>query len=382
MNKRTITYGALLVLIATLFILVGKLSKKPTPVQIEKKQSVQNVTTQTASASETLTKTIQYPATVTGEQEVQINAQTAGTATEVNFSLGDKVSEGSLLVKIDSSGAQSEVGDQGFKSSIVNQSQISVEQAQEQLSQAKKNYRDLKKVYDKQKKNPTLTVTVSKAQLDVAKKQLDIDELGIKNAKVGLKGILDNHLVVSPLSGYVTQKAVSEGDSVSVGQLLMAVSKTNNIKVQFFVDQDQLSSISKGMEITVIDSNGNKSPLVIRNISPQADLTTRRFLVEAFPKDLNNQTLIPGTVVSIEFSVTQKSSHPGALILPLSAVNIGQNENYIFIAKDGQAKKINVNILNVEGETAEISADIKSDDKIIINGSKLVQDGNPINITQ
>ncbi len=382
MNKKTIAYGTVLVITAVLFVSVGYFSKKPVPVQTEKKLSVQDVTVQTASASEKLTKIIQYPATVVGDQEVRIIAQASGTAAEVNFSLGDKIDEGFLLVKIDNAGNQSKVGEDGFKSSAIQQSQLSVDQAEKQLEQTKKNYQDLKKVYDKQKKNPTLAVTVSKAQVDVARKQIDIDELQIKNAKIGLRGSLDDHLIVSPFSGYITQKAIAVGDSVSVGQLLATISKTANIKIQFFVDQNQLNSITKGLEISLVDFNGNKFPFLVKNIAPQADPTTGRFLVEAFPKEVSDSLPLLGTVVSVEFAVEQKPANTGALILPLSAVNIGQNENYIFLAENGLAKKVNIDVLTVEGETAEISAKIASDAKIIVKGSKLVQDGSPINIIQ
>ncbi|MFA5925832.1 MAG: efflux RND transporter periplasmic adaptor subunit [Parcubacteria group bacterium] len=382
LSKQRIILFFLIVAVAALFIFLARSSRKQAPVTGEPPRFPQDVSVQSVANSQSFAETIQYPAIIAGDQEIEITSKSSGTAAVVNYSLGSRVGAGSLLVRIDDSGNKQKVGESGFKSADVQQSQLSVEQAKEQLELDKKTYNNLKDQYDYEKKNPTLEKTVTKTQKDAAKEAVDLAEIQLKNAKVGYKGSLDDHLITSPISGYVTQKMVETGDSISVGQSLFKVSKTANVKVQFYVDENQLSSVSRGLEIALTDNKGSEIPFIVRNISPQADSATKRFLIEAYPKQPGNSDLLSGTVVSVSFSVEKTPGESGALILPLSAINVGQNENYIFIAENGKAKKINVDILNVTGETADIKADLPPDSEVIIQGSKLVQDGQEISITQ
>lgn len=370
----------ILIIIAALFFVIFRFTKKPPVAQEEKSKQPLSVSVQTAQNSKALTQDIKYPATVVGNQEIKLTAKSAGNAAEVNFELGKKVSAGSLLVKIDNTGNTLEVGDEGFRSAQIQQDQLSVNQAEEQLKTARKTRNKLQSAYNTQKKNLKLTKTVSKAQIIAAEGQVEVAEVQLENAQVGLKSGLDDHLITSPITGYVTSKSISTGDSITLGQELATISKTADVKVQFFVDREQLASITEGMKVGLIDSNGNSYPVIVKNISPDADSTTRRFLVEAFPEESNSSVFLSGTIMTVSFPVTITPQQAGDLILPLAAITIGQNESYIFLMENNRAKKVVVSVQNVQGGTAEIKVDTPESSKIIVSGSKLVQDGDPVQI--
>ena len=382
LSKKRIILGILLVAIAALFVFLARSPKKQSPAAAITPKSSQDVSIQSISDSQSFTQNIRYPATVVGDQEIEVTAKSTGTATVSNFHLGSRVGAGSLLVRIDDLGSNQRIGESGFQSTDVQQSQLSVEQAEEQLELSKKTYDNIKDQYEYEKKHPELTKTVTKEQRDAAKEAVELAEIQLKNQKVGYRGSLDDHLITSPIAGYVTQKMIETGDSISIGQPLFHISKTANVKVQFFVDENQLSSIMKGLEIELGDNSGNKIPFIVQNISPQADNLTKRFLIEAYPKTPLSGDLLSGTIVTVSFSFIKTPSESGAIILPLSAINIGQNENYIFIAENGKAKKISVDIADVTGETADIKTNLPPNAEIIIQGSKLVRDGQDINIVQ
>ena len=379
MNKKKII-GSIVVL-AIVFVVVAKISSKKPLVVAEKPQLPQSVSVQAASDSKVLATEVQYPAIIVGDQEVQITAKSAGTITVDQYGIGDKVNAGTLLARVDDTGSISQSGDAGFQSVQVQQSQLSQDQAQESLSLAKKNYKDLKSAYDDQKSNSAMPQTVSKAQVDSANKQIDIAELQLSSANVGANNVLDNHLITSPIAGVVINKAVSVGDSVSVGQLIATISKSSNMKIQFYVDQDQLSSLLVGQQISAQDGAGNNLQMKITNIAAAADPVTRRFLVEAAPQNVQGQ-LFSGTILTVTIKNSISPQNSANFILPLSDINVGQNESYIFVADNNVAKKVDVTVANVNGESAEISANISPDALIITDGSKLVQDGETIAIKQ
>lgn len=345
------------VVLAAIFALVLCFSKRQTTTNQPAPKEALIVSIQSAKDSTSLTQTLEYPAITAGDQQITLSANVSGTITSLGFDLGDKVFQGKQLVVIDEVGNNSGSGENGLKSYNVQALELSVESAQEKYKSAKRTYED-----DKTYAN---------------KKAKEVAEIDLETAKVNLNGALNNRLVVSPISGTITQRLVSEGDSVSIGQKIATISKTALTKVQFFADKEELPNFKIGTKIN-INEDGTVIPGSITRISPIADAITKRFLIEAKPTGKN--PLIIGSVINISLEMTKTPTASGNLILPLSAIIISQNESYIFIIDNEHAKKIIVEIVKVQGEYAEVKTNISTDAQIIINGSKLVQDGEEVSV--
>lgn len=344
-----------IVLIAIIAVLAFRFSQKKPAVDeaVEKKPTL--VSTQTVDASHNFRKTITYPAIVASNQQATLTAKTSGTITRLNFDLGKKVSQGQRLATIDSVGASSEVGKNGLQSSRIQSLELAVKSAKE-------NFRVVRNAYNRDE-------TYDK------KKAKEIAEISLRSAEADLKGALDDQFVVAPISGTIVNKAVSVGDSISTGQSIATISQLGKLEIQFFVDKDELPHFKIGDEVNIIQDN-SLAKAKISLISPQADESTKRFLIKAAP--LNSQDYTIGSVVTVEFAMNYTPQSQENLVLPLSSIVISQNENYIFITKDKKVIKTNVEIIRVFGEMAEIKASLNNDDEIIINGSKLVKEGEEI----
>lgn len=367
MSKHKIILSISVVLIS--FLIVGKLSIKKTVLEVEETRKPASVSAQSVSDSRQYSQKIEYPASVVGDQEIQITAKSAGTVTIAPGNIGESISAGALLAKIDDT-TTLDFGEAGLRS-------LQVQQAENSVDQAKKAYNLAKDLYEKLKKSDTATG----AEIDSAKTQRDIAKLQYENAKLGLTGSVDNHLITSPISGIITNKAVSVGDSVSVGQPLATVSRSSKIKVRFYVDLDQRNKLIRGQEISATDADGNLLPLLIQNISAVADQTTKRFLIEAYPKRQTAPTLLSGTIVRVSITKILKPQNGDNFLLPLSAINIGQNESHIFVIdSENLSRKVAVNIVNVNGEIAEIKTDLPEDSLIITNGNKSIHDGETVSV--
>jgi RND family efflux transporter MFP subunit len=361
MNKKKII--ASILIISGLFIVALKYqSKKPIPAKQATKQ-VTTVVARSVADSKNLLQTNQYPANIVGDQQVDITSKTAGTVIIAPGNIGSGVAVGSLLARVDDSSSLG-VGEAGLKS-------LQVQQAEIAAQQAKKSYDLAKDAYDNLKKSSLSTNT----QKDSAKTQRDIAKLQYENATLGLSGSIDNHLLKSPISGVITNKAVSVGDSVSVGQLIASISKSSVVKVQFYVDADHRNLLRSGQKISAINADGESVSLLIKNIAAAADQTTKRFLIEAYPEKQGSQSLLSGTIITVSIESNIKPKDSKNFILPLSAINVGQNESSIFVLDNKVVKKEIVTIVNVDGENAEISSNILPETLIIINGNKLVHEG-------
>jgi RND family efflux transporter MFP subunit len=197
---------------------------------------------------------------------------------------------------------------------------------------------------------------------------------------MALQSLYDAHSVISPLTGTITKVFINNGEAVAAGQPILTVSQTQNIKVQFYVEPDNSLAIKPGLAVKVMTDNSNSYDGIISAVSPQADAITRRFLVEV--KLDKNDNLFLGTVATVKLSLIKTAGEPGLIIIPLSAVNVSQNGNYIFIAENGQAKKVPVTIKEVLGEVAKIKVDLLSEAIIIIDGNKLLTEGQAVSLMQ
>jgi RND family efflux transporter MFP subunit len=218
------------------------------------------------------------------------------------------------------------------------------------------------------------------SQVQSAKTQMETAQSQYNNAVTSLQSLYDAHSVISPLNGTITKIYVQNGEAVAAGQPVLTVSQTQNIKVQFYVEPDNLNAITPGLMVKVETSNNSESDGIISAVSPQADAVTRRFLVEV--KLEKTDGLLLGTVATVKLSLTKNATESGALILPIAAVTIGQNGSYIFIDDNNQAKKVDVQVENVIGELVQIKADLAPEAIIITEGNKLLSEGQAISLTQ
>jgi len=219
----------------------------------------------------------------------------------------------------------------------------------------------------------------SKSQVDGAQSQIDALSGQADLARIQV----DNLTIKAPIAGTITQKMISQGDTVAPGQVVAVMSQTAKLKVQTYVDQIYINSLQVGMAARITDNNGNIFTGKVVSISPAADATTKRFLVEVDFADETAASLPnPGIIVSVSFDVIRSVDKSGSIFLPITAVNVGQSDDYIYLYDNGKAKKQDVTIVSVDGENAEISTSstLPLDAKIITQGNRLVQDGDLVNI--
>lgn len=218
------------------------------------------------------------------------------------------------------------------------------------------------------------------SQIAAAKSQLDMAEIAYNNASVNLQSLYDAHLIITPIAGTVVQKSVSTGDTVTPGQLLATVGQPENIKFQFYVDQENLPYLHVGQPVSAKDANGNNQVGMITSLTPQADPLTKRFLVEASLIGKNIYGFALGTVADIALTIIKTVTGGNNIILPLSAIGISQSGSYIYIVDNNQVKKVAASIGRIEGEAAQIKVDLLDNEQIIIDGNKLVNEGDIVNI--
>ncbi|MFA5024616.1 MAG: efflux RND transporter periplasmic adaptor subunit [Patescibacteria group bacterium] len=324
----------------------------------------------------TVTSNILPPSSLTGNSLSNLQSAAAGYQTQMSAALSQINGTSQALTNVGLNNA-----------SLLDSLRQAYELAKQQEASAGQALNNLQAGSVSQKDQANFAYNLAQNQYDNlkikiesqvagAKTQMETAELQYNNATVALQSLYDAHSVVSPLNGTITKVFVSAGEAVNPGQAIATISQVQNIKVQFYVEADNLLDIKLGLPVTVIDDNNTNYAGIIAAVSPQADLATRRFLVEV--KLENSSGLFLGTLVTVKVDIYKTVNLPGWVILPLAAVTVGQNGSFIFVVDNNQAKKVAVEIKEVVGELAKVKVDLPAETNIIIEGNKLLQEGTAI----
>lgn len=317
-----------------------------------------SVTTESAGSRKQAKETLSFTGTISSEGSAEIIAKSIGTVTISYPTIGDRVTEGTVLAVIDDRSGSGETY-LGFRSQDVREAGLAVDRA-------KKTYQEAKRDDDRDDTHDSELT-----------KDLEKNELLLAEAR--LRSTIDARTVRSPITGVITAKDISVGETASPGSPLFTIEKSGAKHiVRFFVDESGRKLLLPGMPVRIAGEPGATDPSngKILRISSATDRDSRRFPVEAEAPDV----FASGTVVSVSVDIV-RTALAGNMLLPLSAIAFGQDDETIFIAENGQAKSVPVSVVRIEGELAEISAPIGDDAEIIIGNAKRVKDGSMISTT-
>ncbi len=204
------------------------------------------------------------------------------------------------------------------------------------------------------------------SQIESARSQVDASKMQYDNSLLMLDNLYDSYNLISPLSGIITGKHFSSGDTVSTGQLVYTISQIDKLKVVFFVDEESINNLKLGQEIVI----NNQVVASIFSLAPQADMFSRKFKVEAI---LDKVDFSLRKVVDIKIILNRKGENDDIYFLPLSSININQSGSFVFLYDEGKAKEIEVEILELIGERARVEIKDKNEAIIIVNGNRRLQ---------
>lgn len=181
--------------------------------------------------------------------------------------------------------------------------------------------------------------------------------------------------VKAPISGQITKKYIELGTEVNPGQKIAELSQTDLLIIEVDLAVDDIKEIRVGEEVNINDELRG----AINQIYPTADAVSKKVKVEVL-FDNSEEKLIAESFVDVSISLNNRGSD--TVFVPLKSVNITPTERFVFVAENGQAKKVPVEIGEIEGDKIEIITGINNGDKLITEGSKNLEEGSDINIAE
>jgi membrane fusion protein (multidrug efflux system) len=290
--------------------------------------------------------------TIHSNEAVVLRPEVSGRITQLNFSDGQNVKKGQVLVAFDAA---------------VNQAEV--QQARAELGIAKANFTRnaelarQKFIAERVKEESAANVQVLEAKLALAQARLS------------------KFQITAPFSGIVGIRTVSVGDYVKDGADLVNLEDISSVKVDFRIPEKFIDRVQKGQSLEVLVDALPGKPFSARvdAINPQVDSSGRSALLRGRIANPEGK-LKPGMFARVKLILSERDN---ALVIPEEAIVPQGAKSTVWKIVDGKALRTEVKTGLRRDAKVEVVEGLQLGDMIVTAGQvRLTKDGTPIRIDQ
>lgn len=238
---------------------------------------------------------------VEATRQSTVSAQISGRVKAIYFDVGDRVSKGQIILRIDEREANQALAG----------SRAQLSQAQAALQNARLNYARSQELF-KQKFISQAALDKAKADYEMALAQAEASEAGAEQSALAQSYTA----VIAPYGGVVSARMVEMGEMVTVGKPLMTGFDPAELRIITNVPQYKLSAIGSRPQVSIEVPELQRwlKPVDV-SVQPSADPRTHSTQVR-INLSSNEKGIYPGMFVRAHFVVGQERK----LTIPLAAV--------------------------------------------------------------
>jgi RND family efflux transporter MFP subunit len=326
-----------------------------------------------------MSTTITVVGNLIGAATVEALPKVAGRLESVSVRLGDRVTRGQTIAKIEDQEIQQQVKQQKAAYDVA---AATIRQRQAGLQQAQANLDRSRNLFERQL-IPKQTFDDVDATYQAAAALLDLANAQFAQAKARLDELqinLENTVISSPVSGFVGKRALDPGAWVTTNSSFVSVVDIGVVRLVANIVEKELRRITTGLNADVeVDAYpGEKFSGKVGHVSPVLDPATRTGQIEV---DIVNPQfrLKPGMYAKVTFIVDKRDQ---VLVIPLTALaDVGGNRG-VFTAAQGKQgnvahfKQIEVGLM--DRDLVEVSRGLSEGDQIVSTGAGALRDGDRV----
>ena len=277
-----------------------------------------------------------FSATVSGLRQSYASAMIGGRIEKIMINVGDYVNADQIIMEFPEDAPSG-----------------NYTQAKNAFELAESTYNKMKNIFE--------IGGISQLELDQVKTQYEVNKANFDAVSQLLK-------VRAPISGYVTSIAVHETDGVHKEAILATISQTKKLKARVWITEDEISMMKRGQEAT-FDWNGIVLEGKVTEVGMAMDPGRNAFGIDV--QFDNSKNLVKSGVIGDVKITTYKN--PTALVIERKNVMKDENGKYVFVAKNGVAKKTYIKTGNENG-SFEVLEGVNIGDKVVVSSLNLVSD--------
>jgi RND family efflux transporter MFP subunit len=275
-----------------------------------------------------------------------LSSKIMGKVVELTVSEGDRVSRGTMLMKIESG----EIAAQVY-------------QAQAAYDNAKVHYERIKTLFDQQAST---------------QQEMDQATLGFESAKAGLnaaKAMESYTTIQAPISGQIVEKRINLGEMAMPGQPVLKIEDNRALRLEATLNEQDIRVVHPGQSVLVrIDALPDREIKGrVALVVPAADVRTHSFIVKIdIPAD---KSLVTGLYGKAFFSTGTRD----AILVPRSSiVQMGGLTGVYIVSPEGKALFQMIQTGDVKGDRIEAVTGLKAGDRVVVSSQGERIDGRTV----
>ena len=347
-----------------------------------------------------LSRSVKLTAEFKPFQEIDVMAKVSGYVKQIRVDVGDRVRQGELLATLE---IPEMADDLARAKASVARSDAEVARANDDIARAESahniahlSYQRLEEV---SKKRPGLIAQQeiddahsrdlgAEAQLAAAKSNhaAAIQQVDVNKADVGKVNTMHDYTrVTAPFAGVVTKRYADTGSMIQAGTAsqtqampLIRLSENSLLRLILPVPESVVPRIRVGQQVEVnVPSLNRTFPGKVARFSDKVQSSTRTMDTEV---DVPNPSLvlIPGMYAEVNLTLDRR---PGALAIPVSAVDAGTEPNngrVMLVSPEGKVEARKVSLGLETANLVEVLSGLRDGDLVVIGSRASLQAGQQV----
>jgi RND family efflux transporter MFP subunit len=315
-----------------------------------------------------------------GDASVSVVPRASGRLEAIYVRLGDPVSRGQRIAKIEDYELQEQVKQQEAGLEV---SRATIRQREADLQLAETNAERSRNLYARQLL-PKQTLDDTEARYQAAVAQLDLARAQNTQSVARLDELrinLANTVVVSPVNGFVARRAVDSGAFVGQNAPIVDVVDISRVRLVANIVEKDLKEIQTG-DMTRVEVDafpGETFSGRIARLAPVLDPATRTAPIEV---EIPNPgyKLKPGMYARVSVTTDERKD---ALVVPTNAVVDYTGRRGVFVASgDSTVSFRPVRVGIEESEQIEILDGVAEGDRVVTIGAAGLRDGDRVLVAE
>jgi RND family efflux transporter MFP subunit len=306
--------------------------------------------------------------TVTSPKVARLSSQIEGQVQALHVEVGDRVSAGDLLLKIDS-----ELEDLALQAA-----RAATRQARAELTDAERRYANARRLREQN------TISANEAELLEAEVQIDRATLQRRVAEQNQqRARVEHHSVTAPFDGVISERLTETGEWIQPGVPILTLVSTDNLRAECRVPQEYFMRMDEQsrVKITLDALPARRFDGEISAIVPVSDPSARTFLIHVL-------------LTGVDVKVTPGMSVHGSLYLDTGRQGVVVSRDALLRYPDG---RVTVWTVQRSGEQATVSeqsvelghsfdgkvsitSGLVAGDTIVVEGNESLKEGQAVRI--
>ncbi|AXJ01936.1 membrane fusion protein, multidrug efflux system [Cyclonatronum proteinivorum] len=326
----------------------GTVSAQPqtAPQQNDRRLAVRAVVME----PQTFENRISSTGTVVADESVTLQAEVSGRVTSINFTEGELVNAGNLLVKINDADLQAELRRAQYR-------------------------RNLAEIREQRMASLLERNATSQQEYDTALNELMViqAEIDLINARIAQTEIR------APFDGIIGLRAISPGSYITPQTYITELQKVNRVKVDFSVPERFSGMVVQGQAFR-FNRQGSENTYdgEVYAIQPRVEPDTRTLRLRGVAENTDN-VLLPGAFVEVDLALRAIDR---ALMAPSEAIIPEMGGQSVYVYRNGKAERRQVEIGVRTDRRVHITEGLAQGDTLLTTGMLQLRPGMDVRIAE